>query len=83
MFFVIHWQPKGFFEKNLHFVMWKCLCGIRISNKLLNTRDNIKEQFLVVHRIKYLRVFLKKLVFYKKECNKRNAIYCEIILKGC
>ena len=33
--------------------MWKCLCGIRISNKLVNTRDNIKEQFLVVHRIKY------------------------------
>ena len=53
MFFVIHWQPKGFFEKNLHFVMWKCLCGIRISNKLVNTRDNTKEQFLVVHRIKY------------------------------
>ena len=66
MFFVIHWQPKEFFEKNLHFVMWKCLRRIRISNKLVNTRDNIKEQFLVVHRIKYEDVFKEVRILQKR-----------------
>lgn len=63
MFFVIHWQPKRFFEKKSSFCH---MCGIRISNKLVNTRDNIKEQFLVVHRIKYEDVFKEVRILQKR-----------------